>query len=125
VGLPLSLTAPTRGFATSPRESFTVPVAKAKRYLSSGPSSRNDQPPRSTSSFTATRPRGHVGQQREEALKLMRGLEALARSAGTSAAGGDVLSGSAGWRAPRGYDEHPVSSELVRVLLWEDDTESA
>lgn len=66
-----------------------------------------------------------MGQQREEALKLMRGLEALARSAGTSAAGGDVLSGSAAWRAPRGYDEHPVSSELVRVLLWEDDTESA
>ena len=112
--------------ATSPRESFTVWVATSTRYLSSGPSSRNDQTSRRTSSFTAMRPRaGTWAEHREEALKLMRGLEALARSAGTSATGGHVLSRPAAWRAPRGYDEHPESSELVRVLLWENDAEAA
>jgi len=68
---------------------------------------------------------GTWAEHREEALKLMRGLEGLARSAGTSATGGHVLSRPAAWRAPRGYDEHPESSELVRVLLWENDAEAA
>jgi uncharacterized Zn finger protein len=29
------------------------------------------------------------------------------------------------WKPLRGYDEHPESSELVTVFLWENDTEAA
>ena len=62
---------------------------------------------------------------RTRALDLMRQNEARARSAGSVAATSSSLRGSVTWKPRRGHDEHPESSELAIVFLWENDTESA
>jgi hypothetical protein len=62
---------------------------------------------------------------RTRALELMRQSEARARSARSTAATSSSRKGPITWKPPRGYDEHPESSELVNVFLWENDTEAA
>jgi uncharacterized Zn finger protein len=62
---------------------------------------------------------------RTRALDLMRQNEAQARSARSVTATSTSRRGLATWKPPRGYDEHPESSELVTVFLWENDTEAA
>jgi uncharacterized Zn finger protein len=62
---------------------------------------------------------------RGRALDLMRQNETRARSARSVAATSSPRRGLVTWKPPRGYDEHPESSELVTVFLWENDTESA
>jgi uncharacterized Zn finger protein len=62
---------------------------------------------------------------RSRALDLMRQSETRARSARSVAATSSPRRGLVTWKPPRGYDEHPESSELVTVFLWENDTESA
>jgi uncharacterized Zn finger protein len=68
---------------------------------------------------------GAWSEWRTRALNLMRQNEARARSARSVAATTSPRRGLATWKPPRGYDEHPESSELVTVFLWENETESA
>jgi uncharacterized Zn finger protein len=60
---------------------------------------------------------------RDRALGLLHQREARAQRGGTSADGAAASAGL--WRVARGYDEHPESSELVKVRLWENDPEAA
>jgi tetratricopeptide (TPR) repeat protein len=68
---------------------------------------------------------GAWSEWRTRALDLMRQNEARARSARSVAATSSSRKGLVTWKPPRGYDEHPESSELVNVFLWENDTEAA
>jgi uncharacterized Zn finger protein len=61
---------------------------------------------------------------RSRAVDVMRRNEARARSAGSVVAPSS-RKGLVTWKPLRGYDEHPESSELVTVFLWENDTEAA
>jgi len=60
---------------------------------------------------------------RERALELLHEREAQARRGRTSTGGAPTTAGLS--RLARGYDGHPESSELVKVLLWENDPEAA
>ena len=62
---------------------------------------------------------------RGQALDLMRQNETRVRSARSVAATSTSRRGSVAWKPPRGYDEHPESSDLVTVFLWENDTGAA
>jgi uncharacterized Zn finger protein len=68
---------------------------------------------------------GTWNEWRVRALDLMLQKEARARSAGSAATTTPSPTGLGTWRAPRGYDEHPESSELVNVFLEENDAEAA
>jgi uncharacterized Zn finger protein len=67
---------------------------------------------------------GKWDEWRDRALGVMRQRESKAR-APRSKAGATSSRGSISWKPPRGYDEHPESSELVKVFLWESDIEAA
>jgi uncharacterized Zn finger protein len=62
---------------------------------------------------------------RVRALDLMRQNETRARSARSVGVTSSSRKGLVTWKPSRGYDEHPESSELVNVLIWENDSESA